>query len=84
MTNTKLILILIVFSLFCLFSAAQELYAETKISDILEHIGPDDAIIVSDPDGKIFMEKNADKKLIPASTLKLLTSLSVLHHLGPS
>ena len=83
MTNTKLILILIVFP-FCLFSAAQDLYAETEISDILKHIGANDAIIVSDPDGKIFMEKNADKKLIPASTLKLLTSLAALHHLGPS
>jgi len=84
MTRQKLILIRFIFSFFCLFPAAQELYAETKISDILEHIGADDAIIVSDPDGKIFIEKNADRKLIPASTLKLLTSLSVLHHLGPS
>jgi len=66
-----------------LFSAAQNLYAETELSDILKHIGVSDAIIVSDPDGKIFIEKNADKKLIPASTLKLLTSLAALQHLGP-
>jgi D-alanyl-D-alanine carboxypeptidase/D-alanyl-D-alanine-endopeptidase (penicillin-binding protein 4) len=66
-----------------LFPAAQNLYAETELSDILKHIGENDAIIVSDPDGKIFMEKNADKKLVPASTLKLLTSLAALHHLGP-
>ncbi|MCI0472614.1 MAG: D-alanyl-D-alanine carboxypeptidase, partial [Ignavibacteria bacterium] len=71
MNRQKLILIIIFF--FCLFTTAQNLYAETNLSDILKHIGTNDAIIVSDPDGKIFMEKNADKKLIPASTLKLLT-----------
>ncbi|RPH49918.1 MAG: D-alanyl-D-alanine carboxypeptidase [Desulfobacteraceae bacterium] len=84
MTRQKLVIALYIFSFCCLFSAAQNLYAETIPSDILKHIGADDAIIVSDPDGKIFMEKNADKKLIPASTLKLLTSLAALHHLGPS
>ncbi len=84
MTRRKLLLTLIVFSFFCLFSDAQNLYAETKISDILQQIGADDAIIVSDPDGKIFIEKNADKKLIPASTLKLLTSLAAIHYLGPT
>jgi len=84
MTNIKLFFIRFIFSFFCLFTAAQNVYAETDLSDILKHIGANDAIIVSDPDGKILIEKNADKKLIPASTLKLLTSLSVLHHLGPS
>lgn len=84
MTKLKLILIRFIFLFFCLFSAAQNLYAEIKSSDILEQIGANDAIIVSDPDGKILMEKNADKKLIPASTLKLLTSLAALHYLGPS
>ncbi len=82
MTNSKLILISSIFSFFCLFTSAQDVYAETDISDILKHIGANDAIIVSYPDGKIFMEKNADKKLIPASTLKLLTSLAALHYLG--
>lgn len=84
MTNMKLILNRFIFSFFFLFFTAQNLYAETKISDILKHIGANDAIIVSDPDGKIIVEKNADKKLIPASTLKLLTSLAALHYLGPS
>jgi D-alanyl-D-alanine carboxypeptidase/D-alanyl-D-alanine-endopeptidase (penicillin-binding protein 4) len=84
MTRQKLILIIIFFSFFCRFTTAKNLYAETDLSDILKHIGPNDAIIVSGPDGKIFMEKNADKKLIPASTLKLLTSLAALHYLGPS
>ncbi len=84
MTNIKLIFIRFIFSFFCLFTAAQNVYAETDLYDILKHIGANDAIIVADPDGKIFMEKNADKKLIPASTLKLLTSLAALHYLGPS
>jgi serine-type D-Ala-D-Ala carboxypeptidase/endopeptidase (penicillin-binding protein 4) len=84
MTRLKLIIALYIFSFCCLFSAVQDLYAGINTSDILKHIGANDAIIVSDPDGKIFMEKNADKKLIPASTLKLLTSLAALHYLGPS
>lgn len=82
--KSKLILIRFIFSFFCLFSAPQNLYAETEISDILKYIGENDAIIVSDPDGKTILEKNADKRLIPASTLKLLTSLAVLHNFGPS
>ena len=80
----RLILFRFILSFFCLFSAVQNLYAETQSSDILKYIGENDAIIVTDPDGKTFMEKNADKRLIPASTLKLLTSLAALHHFGPS
>jgi len=46
-------------------------------------IGRQDAVIVSDPGGRILVQKNAARKLIPASTLKIFTSLAALHYLGP-
>lgn len=50
---------------------------------ILRHIGPRDAVILSDPKGKILVARNTNTQLIPASTLKILTSLAALHYLGP-
>ncbi|MDL1967887.1 MAG: D-alanyl-D-alanine carboxypeptidase [Deltaproteobacteria bacterium] len=46
-------------------------------------IGDQDAVFVVDQHGKIIVSKNADKELIPASTLKILTSLVAMHYLGP-
>ena len=43
-----------------------------------------DAILVADPDGRILYEKNQAKRLIPASTIKILTALAALNHFGPS
>jgi D-alanyl-D-alanine carboxypeptidase/D-alanyl-D-alanine-endopeptidase (penicillin-binding protein 4) len=43
-----------------------------------------DALLVADPDGRVIFKKNEAKKYIPASTLKLLTALTALHHLGDS
>ena len=40
-------------------------------------------IILSDDQGKIIYAKNPDKPLIPASTLKILTSLAAIKTLGP-
>ncbi len=59
----------------CLGSAA-------RWQDVAQMIGPDDAVAVFDPQGGLIYEKNADKPLIPASTLKLLTALCALEHLG--
>ena len=42
-----------------------------------------DALLVADPDGRILYEKNQTKKLIPASTIKILTALAALNHFGP-
>lgn len=47
-------------------------------------VGPNDAVIAAAPDGTILAALNADSLLVPASTLKVLTSLAALHHLGPS
>ena len=45
-------------------------------------IGLQDAVLVSDPDGKIIISKNETKKLIPASILKIFTSLVALYYLS--
>ena len=46
-------------------------------------IGSNDAVLVVNRQGRIIFSKNAEKPLIPASTLKILTSLVALHYLGP-
>jgi D-alanyl-D-alanine carboxypeptidase/D-alanyl-D-alanine-endopeptidase (penicillin-binding protein 4) len=45
-------------------------------------IGKNDAILVTDPRGQIVLAKNAAKKRIPASILKIFTALVALHYLG--
>lgn len=46
-------------------------------------IGNNDSIIVRDAaNGDVLFEKNSDKPLIPASILKVVTSLAALHYLG--
>ena len=46
-------------------------------------IGAEDSILVVDPQGSIIIAKNDTQKLIPASILKIFTSLVALHYLGP-
>lgn len=45
-------------------------------------IGARDAVLVTDSRGAILAAKNADTPLVPASTLKILTSLVAAHYLG--
>lgn len=40
-------------------------------------------MILIDPKDRVLVTKNADRALIPASTLKLLTVLAAFHYLGP-
>jgi len=51
--------------------------------EIKSMIGSRDAIMVSEPAGRILIQKNGTLKLIPASVLKIFTSLVALHYLGP-
>lgn len=46
-------------------------------------IGPNDSLLVADSEGRTIVSKNENKKLVPASILKLLTALSAFHYLGP-
>jgi D-alanyl-D-alanine carboxypeptidase/D-alanyl-D-alanine-endopeptidase (penicillin-binding protein 4) len=49
----------------------------------VEGLGPHDALLVLDPDGRILLSHNPDQLMVPASTLKVLTSLAAFHYLGP-
>jgi serine-type D-Ala-D-Ala carboxypeptidase/endopeptidase (penicillin-binding protein 4) len=53
-----------------------------ELSDLDRFIDLQDAILVVDPQGQILISKHAGKKLIPASILKIFTSLAALHFLG--
>lgn len=53
-------------------------------SDITQYLGKNDAVILTDQDGKHLYSHNPQKKLIPASTLKIFTTLFALHSLGPA
>jgi len=53
-----------------------------KLNDLDKLVGKRDAVVVVSPTGDILFSKNADQKLIPASTLKLLTALVAIHYLG--
>jgi serine-type D-Ala-D-Ala carboxypeptidase/endopeptidase (penicillin-binding protein 4) len=48
------------------------------------HLGPDDALLVTTANGHRLAAINADRPLVPASTLKMLTALVALKVLGPS
>jgi D-alanyl-D-alanine carboxypeptidase/D-alanyl-D-alanine-endopeptidase (penicillin-binding protein 4) len=53
-----------------------------ELNDLSRFIGKNDSLLVADPGGQIVFAKNAHKKRIPASTLKIFTSLVALHYLG--
>lgn len=50
--------------------------------DCLEGISSRDGVLLSDNKDRILCQRNAREKFPPASTLKLLTALAALHHLG--
>ncbi|MBI5590991.1 MAG: D-alanyl-D-alanine carboxypeptidase [Deltaproteobacteria bacterium] len=52
------------------------------VSRMLSLIQEKDAVLLTDPRGKILASRNAEKLLYPASTLKILTALVALHYLG--
>jgi D-alanyl-D-alanine carboxypeptidase/D-alanyl-D-alanine-endopeptidase (penicillin-binding protein 4) len=53
-----------------------------ELADLNRFIGKNDSILVVDSKGQIIFAKNADKKRMPASILKIFTSLVALHYLG--
>jgi D-alanyl-D-alanine carboxypeptidase/D-alanyl-D-alanine-endopeptidase (penicillin-binding protein 4) len=80
-TLTRFLNICFVFILFTFFTSTSAI-ASDPIDKIKKLITSQDAFLLASPDGKIIFSKNADKKLIPASTLKVLTSLVAIHFLG--
>lgn len=68
---------------FCfMFLGQPEVLWAGKLNHIKKFIGKKDAILVTDSRGNVLLSKNADNDLIPASTLKIFTSLAGLHYLG--
>lgn len=57
-------------------------FINAEYNSIQHLIGKNDAILVKDQAGNIILSKNADNKLIPASTLKVLTALTAFHYMG--
>ncbi|MFW6082264.1 MAG: D-alanyl-D-alanine carboxypeptidase/D-alanyl-D-alanine-endopeptidase, partial [Desulfosalsimonas sp.] len=51
--------------------------------DVSSMLGGSDAAVVTSPEDEIVFALHPEKKLVPASTLKILTALVSFHHLGP-
>jgi len=64
------------------FTCTPPLLNAAKQPPCLNHARPSDALLITAPDGRIVYKQNETTKYIPASTLKLLTALSAIHHLG--
>ncbi len=67
---------------FLLFVNAPPVRCSASFSQLTPLLGNSDAVVIENQQGKILFSINAEKKLIPASTLKILTSLAALHFLG--
>lgn len=78
-----LILLLFLFSFLSIINGQSESLHAKNLNDLQDLVGSQDAVLVADQYGKILYSKNADKMLVPASILKLLTSLVAIHYLGP-
>jgi D-alanyl-D-alanine carboxypeptidase/D-alanyl-D-alanine-endopeptidase (penicillin-binding protein 4) len=53
-----------------------------ELADLQRFIGKNDSILIVNANDQIILAKNADKQLMPASILKIFTSLVALHYLG--
>jgi D-alanyl-D-alanine carboxypeptidase/D-alanyl-D-alanine-endopeptidase (penicillin-binding protein 4) len=69
---------------FCFFQSiwTKNLYAK-PLDELNNFVGDHDAILVVNPQGRIVFSKNANRQLVPASILKILTALVAFHYLGP-
>ena len=74
---------IVLLSLFCfiVFKQPGNLYSENLIK-LDNLIGKHDAVLLADHNDSIIFAKNVDTNLVPASTLKILTSLAALRYLG--
>jgi D-alanyl-D-alanine carboxypeptidase/D-alanyl-D-alanine-endopeptidase (penicillin-binding protein 4) len=70
--------------LITLVNILSEGFINAEDNPIQQVIGKNDAILVKDQAGNVILSKNADNKLIPASTLKVLTALTAFYYLEDS
>lgn len=88
LTSIIMVVILLLFIrpgfVFAKCSSTKSKAIELKHSRLkIKHlISSNDAVVVANPSGDLIFSKNADKLLIPASTLKIFTALIALHYLG--
>lgn len=80
-TEGRILITFFVFILISLFLCPPA-YAADAIYEIKTLITDQDAVVLASPNGDIIYSINADNQLIPASTLKLVTSLIAIHYLG--
>jgi D-alanyl-D-alanine carboxypeptidase/D-alanyl-D-alanine-endopeptidase (penicillin-binding protein 4) len=52
------------------------------LNGLLKSLNPADSLLITDPEGRILVKVNESKKRVPASILKILTTLAAIHHLG--
>jgi len=64
-----------------LFACSSHLQAQ-EFDELTRLIDKNDSILVADANGHVVLEKNAAEKRIPASILKIFSSLVALHYLG--
>ena len=57
-------------------------FGDTGNKAVLSLIGARDSLLVVDQDAKVVLSKNEAQKLLPASILKIFTSLVAIHYLG--
>ena len=82
--HTKQIILrsLFLLGIFLSILTTPSLLLAQELTDLQRFIGKNDSILVTDANGQMILEKNADKKRIPASILKIFSSLVALHYLG--
>lgn len=81
-SSLKIIIFYLISGLLLFFP---ESYAETPgpCPEIKRLLGANDSVLVTDKNGCRVFGHNPHKKLIPASTLKVLTASAAFRHLGP-
>ena len=77
----KFIRIIFLLAMWALFACSARLYAQ-ELDELAGFISQNDSILVANAGGHIVLEKNAAEKRIPASTLKVFSSLVALNYLG--
>jgi D-alanyl-D-alanine carboxypeptidase/D-alanyl-D-alanine-endopeptidase (penicillin-binding protein 4) len=66
-----------------LFPMYTEDIGATGFFEISRNLSSNDALLITDSEDRIVFSKNAGVKMIPASTLKIFTTLMAFHYLGP-
>ena len=60
----------------------QDNVSASSYNELVKLVGENDSVLVADMQGNIIFSKNKEKRLAPASILKIFTSLAAIHYLG--